>query len=204
MLAVVSSRRELSGCALEGTRRRGCAPWRGLCCGCIDSRLCCVLTVIGSTRGAYMRRYGARRAALAATRDEWVCQGLLLTGSRRSVLTRDGTARRDAPSRGGCYRHHLCTPFPDGQASLVARKIVARAPRKATAFVWLGIVAESHSSGHEQADRRFSSPPSALALQTTIKCGQQQVCLVDLLTLLCCACVCVLQEQRVERFAGFC
>ena len=74
------------------TRRRGCAPWRGLRCGCIDSRLCCVLTVIGSTRGAYMRRYGARRAASAATHDEWVCQGMLLTGmpQERPHMTRDG------------------------------------------------------------------------------------------------------------------
>jgi hypothetical protein len=39
-----------------------------------------------------MRRYGARRAALAATRDEWVCQGLLLTGMPqvRPHMTRDG------------------------------------------------------------------------------------------------------------------
>ena len=90
---------------------------------------CRVLTMIECMRGGYRRRYEARRAASAAAHDERVCQGLLLTGSRRSVLTRDGTARRDAPSRGGCYRHHLYTPFPDGQASLVARKIVARAPR---------------------------------------------------------------------------
>ena len=78
--------------ALDDTRRRGCAPWRGLHCGCTDSRLCCVLTVIGSTRGAYMRRYGARRVASAATHDERVCQGLLLAGMPqvRPHMRRDG------------------------------------------------------------------------------------------------------------------
>ena len=76
-----------------------------------------------------MRRYGARRAALAATRDEWVCQESAAYGHATGASSHD-TGRPDVLlHRAAVVTAIIATLLSDGQASLVARKLGARTQR---------------------------------------------------------------------------
>ena len=125
-----------------------------------------------------------------------------LRACHRSVLTCDGTARCVAPSRSGYYHHHFYTPFrragvsrgaqASGKSSEVGHYIRLAVQRGRIAQHW------ARASRPAIFIATFSSSaPNHNQLQPT------ESVFGNLLTSLCCACVCVLQEQRVERFAGF-